>query len=218
MPPITTNSATGRFFRTPLPSSSRTSAATPSASDVGLVPPRPRRKWPMRSQKSPWLPLKPNSLGSCVLARNSATPHLKPTSTVSEKKLTMVPARAAYASEGQRRDHQRRAGRERGLAGRVAARHLSQRRADQQRNRRGDGDGGLPGAAEQPEHEPAEQARVETRLWRQAGERGVADRRRQQIRRERDAGHDVPAKPRPVVRRQPGARGYRHVPTRGGGA
>ncbi len=51
----------------------------------------------MRSQKSPWLPLKPNSLGSCVLARNSATPHLKPTSTVSEKKFTMAPARAAYA-------------------------------------------------------------------------------------------------------------------------
>ncbi len=53
----------------------------------------------MRSQKSPWLPLKPNSLGSCVLARKSATPHLKPTSTVSEKKLTMVPARAAYATK-----------------------------------------------------------------------------------------------------------------------
>ena len=49
----------------------------------------------MRSQKSPWLPLKPNSLGSCVLARNSATPHLKPTSTVSEKKLTTVPARSS---------------------------------------------------------------------------------------------------------------------------
>ena len=49
----------------------------------------------MRSQKSPWLPLKPNSFGSCVLARNSATPHLKPTSTVSEKKLTTAPARTA---------------------------------------------------------------------------------------------------------------------------
>ena len=41
------------------------------------------------------LPLKPNSFGSCVLARNSATPHLKPMSTVSEKKLTMAPARTA---------------------------------------------------------------------------------------------------------------------------
>ena len=70
-------------------------------------------------------------------------------------------------------------------------------------NRRGDADGGLSGAAEQPEHEPAEQARVETCLWRQVGERRVADPRRQQIRRERDAGHDVAAQPRPVVRRQP---------------
>jgi hypothetical protein len=37
-------------------------------------------------------------LGSCVLARNSATPHLKPTSTVSEKKLMIEPARAAQAA------------------------------------------------------------------------------------------------------------------------
>ena len=50
----------------------------------------------MRSQKSPpWPALNPNSLGSCVLARKKATPHLKPTSTVSEKKLTMEPKRNA---------------------------------------------------------------------------------------------------------------------------
>ena len=71
----------------------------------------------MRSQKSPCAPLKPNSLGSCVLARNSATPHLKPTSTVSEKKLTMAPARDRPGHEGDQRDQQRRARRERGVAG-----------------------------------------------------------------------------------------------------
>src|SRR6478672_1989121 len=52
----------------------------------------------MRSQKSPWLPENPNSFGSWVLARYKATPHLNPTSTVSEKKFTTLPARAAYAT------------------------------------------------------------------------------------------------------------------------
>ena len=51
----------------------------------------------MRSQKSPWPPFKPNSLGSCVLPMNSATPDLKPISTVSEMKLTMTPARTSHA-------------------------------------------------------------------------------------------------------------------------
>jgi hypothetical protein len=34
-------------------------------------------------------------LGNWVLARKNATPHLKPTRTVSEKKLTTEPARNA---------------------------------------------------------------------------------------------------------------------------
>ena len=97
IPPTTTSSATGRCFKagTVRPASSTASAATPSASDVAFVLPSPEIKWPARSQKSPWPPLYPNNLGNCVLARNSATPHLKPTSTVSEKKLTTVPARTA---------------------------------------------------------------------------------------------------------------------------
>ena len=47
----------------------RAGAAPPTSSDAGCVSPR----WPMkcaeRSQKSPCVPLKPNSFGSCVLAR-----------------------------------------------------------------------------------------------------------------------------------------------------
>src|SRR6478609_9719994 len=39
----------------------------------------------------------PNNLGSCVLARKSATPHLNPTITLSEIKLTIEPARASQA-------------------------------------------------------------------------------------------------------------------------
>ena len=39
----------------------------------------------------------PNSFGSCVLARNRATPHLKPVMTLSEMKATIAPARASHA-------------------------------------------------------------------------------------------------------------------------
>lgn len=39
----------------------------------------------------------PKSLGNCVLARKSATPHLKPTITLSEMKLTIEPAFASQA-------------------------------------------------------------------------------------------------------------------------
>ena len=64
----------------------------------------------------------------------------------------------------------------------------------------------LPRAAEQPEHEAAEQARVQTGLGRQARERGVADRRRQEVGRQRQAGRDVRDQPRSVVSRQPDTR------------
>ena len=39
----------------------------------------------------------PSNLGSCVLARKSATPHLNPTITLSEMKLTIEPALASQA-------------------------------------------------------------------------------------------------------------------------
>ncbi len=40
----------------------------------------------------------PNNLGNWVLARNSATPHLKPTITLSEIKLIIEPALASHAT------------------------------------------------------------------------------------------------------------------------
>ena len=52
---------------------------------------------PLFSQKLPCAPWKPNSFGNCVLARNSATPHLNPTITLSEMKLTIAPALASQA-------------------------------------------------------------------------------------------------------------------------
>ena len=114
--------------------------------------------------------------------------------------------------KGQNGDEQRCAGGKRGMACGVAAVNRPERGADDQRDRRRDGDGGLARTAEQPEHEPAEQARVKTRLGRQAGERRIAEPGRQQVRGKRDPGHDVRPKPRPVVVRQPGAGGDRHVP------
>ena len=69
----------------------------PTVSDAGLVSPRCFRKVPLFSQKLPWAPWMPNNLGNCVLARNSATPHLNPTITLSEMKLTIEPALTSQA-------------------------------------------------------------------------------------------------------------------------
>ncbi len=91
---------------------------------------------------------------------------------------------------------------ERGVARGVAGRHLGERRADEERDRRRDGDGRVLRAAEEPEHEPGEQARVEARLGRQPGERRVADRRRQQVRGEDDARDEVTAQPLAAVAAQ----------------
>ena len=51
----------------------------------------------MFSQKLPCAPWTPKSLGSCVLARKRATPHLNPTITLSEIKLTIEPALTSHA-------------------------------------------------------------------------------------------------------------------------
>ena len=54
-------------------------------------------KLPLFTQKFPCAPWMPNNFGNCVLARNSATPHLKPVITLSEMKLTIEPALASQA-------------------------------------------------------------------------------------------------------------------------
>src|SRR4029077_14002913 len=92
MPPTTTNNATGLFLRKIFPGTSTASAAPPIVSEVVLVSYRCVKKLPLFSQKFPWAPWMPNNLGNCVLARNSATPHLKPVITLSEMKFTIEPA------------------------------------------------------------------------------------------------------------------------------
>src|SRR5262249_27708292 len=89
---MTTKSATGLFLTKRSPSSSSASALPPTVRASRFVSPRCEKKWPLRSQKSPWVPLKPKSFGNWVLAKYSATPHLKPTRTVSEMKSTTTPA------------------------------------------------------------------------------------------------------------------------------
>ena len=101
--------------------------------------------------------------------------------------------------ERDERHQQGRARRQRAEPGRVAAGDLAQRRADEQGNGGRDRDGGVPRTAEQPEDQPAKQARVESRLGRQVGQRGVAQPGRQEIGRQRDAGDDVTPQPGLVV-------------------
>ena len=98
--------------------------------------------------------------------------------------------------EGDRGHHERHARGERGVARRVAAAQLADRCADEQRQRRGDGDDRVAGAAEQPEDETREQTRVESRFRCQARERRVADSCGQQVRGERQAGDEVRPEPR----------------------
>ena len=145
----------------------------------------------------------PNNLGNCVLARNSATPHLNPTITLSEMKLTIEPALASQAMNAMSATSKAVPAASALKRRRVAAGNLAQRRADEQRNGGGDRDGRVPRTAEQPEDQPAKQAGVESRLGRQIGQRGVAQAGGQQIGRERDAGDDVAAQPCLVVGAQP---------------
>ena len=63
----------------------------------------------------------PNNFGNCVLARNRATPHLKPTITLSEMKLTIEPALASQAMKAMSATSTGRARRQRAEPARVAA-------------------------------------------------------------------------------------------------
>ena len=191
MPPTTTNNATGLFLRKIFPRTSTASAAPPIVSEVGLVSSRCLRKLPLFSQKLPCAPWMPNNLGNCVLARNSATPHLNPTITLSEMKLTIEPALTSQAMKAMSATSNAVPAASAPNRARVAARNSAQRRADEQRDGGRDRDGRVPRTAKQPEDQPAKQARVKSRFGRQVGERRVAEPGRQQIRRERDAGDDV---------------------------
>src|SRR5439155_26053179 len=97
IPPTTTNNATGLFLRKIFPSTSNASAMPPIVSEVELVSFRCFRKLLLFTQKFPWAPWMPNNLGNWVLARKSATPHLNPTITLSEMKLTIEPALTSQA-------------------------------------------------------------------------------------------------------------------------
>ena len=66
----------------------------------------------------------PKSLGNCVLARKSATPHLKPTMTLSEMKLTIASGADEPGKERNQRDKEGRAGGKRGEPGGIAAGYL----------------------------------------------------------------------------------------------
>src|SRR5436190_924749 len=92
MPPLT-----GKPRPTPTARFDAASARHPIVSEVRLVWSRFVKKLPAFTQKFPWAPWMPNNLGNWVLARNSATPHLNPTITLSEMKLTIEPALTSQA-------------------------------------------------------------------------------------------------------------------------
>ena len=100
--------------------------------------------------------------------------------------------------------------RQRGMARRIAGAQIADRRADQQRQRRGDGDDGVLRAAEEPEDEPGKEARVQARLRRQPRKRRVSDSGGQQVGGEREAGDEIGPEPGRLILREP--RPYREDP------
>ena len=154
----------------------------------------------------------PNNFGNCVLARNSATPHLKPVITLSEMKLTIEPALTSQAMKAMSATSKA-----------VPAASALNRVVSPPAIPPND----APTSSEmaevtvmavcrelqkQPEDQAAKQARVESRLGRQVGQRGVAEPGGQEICRQRDAGDDVTPQPGLVVMRsQPRAGSHRET-------
>src|SRR5262249_46423071 len=97
MPPITTKSATDLCSRKIFPRIKNASAIPPTISDIEFVSFKCLMKKPEFAKKLPGGLWKQKSFGNCVLARKSATPHLKPVMTLSEMKCTMTPAFTNHA-------------------------------------------------------------------------------------------------------------------------
>ena len=97
---------------------------------------------------------------------------------------------------------------QRRMPGWVTGTQRAHRCANQQRQRRRDGDDGLLRAAEQPEDQARKEASVEARFGRESGKRGVANPRGQQIcgecqSRYRDRGAPTQSDtPRATLRRE----------------
>ena len=164
MPPITTNSATGRFFRTVLPSSSSDQRGDAQRERRRVGAAEAAQEMAHALPEIAVAAAEAEQLGQLRARQEQRDAALEADEHGFGEEVDDGAGARGVGRERERRDDQRRARGERGVARRVAARHLAERRADQQRDRRGDGDGGVARAAEQPEHEPAEQARVEARL------------------------------------------------------
>ena len=195
MPPTTTNNATGLFLRKIFPSTSTARAIPPTVSEVGLVSPRCFRKVPLFSQKLPWAAVDAKQFGQLRAGEEQRHAALEPDHHALGDEVDDRARLDQPRDERDERHEQGRARRQRAEPGRVAAGNFAQRRADEQGNGGGDRDGRVPRTAEQPEDQPAKQARVESRLGRQVGQRGVAQAGRQQVGGERDAGDDITPQP-----------------------
>ena len=121
MPPSTTNNATGLFLRKIFPKNQyrQRGAADRQRGGIGFV--RCLTKLALFTQKLPCAPWIPNNLGNCVLARKNATPHLNPTITLSEMKLTIRTGFGQPRDEGNERDEQWPSPRQRAEAAGIAS-------------------------------------------------------------------------------------------------
>src|SRR6266550_8499476 len=103
------------------------------------------------------------------------------------------------SNEGNQRDQQRRAGRERSKARRITAGNLAKRRADNKRNGGSNRDGGVARPAKDPEDKSSEQTGIKTRFRPQVRKRRVAHRRGKQICGERNSSENIAAQPTPII-------------------
>ena len=195
MPPTTTNNATGLFLRKIFPSTSTARAMPPTVSEAGLVSPRCFRKCAAVLPEIAVGAVDAEQLGQLRAGEEQRHAALEPDHHALGDEVDDRARLDQPGDEGDERHQQGRARRQRAEPGRVAAGNVAQRRADEQGNGGGDRDGRVPRTAEQPEDQPAKQARVESRLGRQVGQRGVAQAGRQQVGGERDAGDDVAPQP-----------------------
>ena len=219
MPATTTRSDTGRFGSSHFPSSEHAERGDAEGERRGI------RLAEVREEVAHPLPeiavaaLEPEELRQLRAGQVQGDPGLEAGHDRLGDEAHEAPRAHEPGDERQGGDDQGGGRRECRVACRVAPGEVPERGAHEERDRRGDGDGGVARAAEEPEHEPREEAGVEAGLGREARERGVTDAGRQQVGREHEARHDVCAQEvSPVVAQQAQAghavRAHAHPPSR----
>src|SRR6266568_2085138 len=173
IPPITTKRATGLCLRKTFPMMRNASAIPPTRSEIEFVSPRCLKKKPYAALES---------------GHDALRNEIHHDSGLREPR-----------NEGDERDEQRCAGRERAKAHRITARHFAERRADDQRDGGSNRNRSVPRTAKGPEDQATKQASVKTSFRRQIGKRRVAQSRGKQICGKRNAGENIASEPTSII-------------------